>query len=121
MAIICIDNLRVDTIIGVHPWERRVKQTLHFDLQFSVDLQQSASSDTLADTVDYDAVARCVREQVSSSEYQLLEALAEQLCQGLVKNFALSWLQITISKPGALANSDAVRLVVEHGQPPANQ
>lgn len=113
--IIYIRNLKIDAIIGVVPWEREVKQTLHLDVEMAVDTSAAAVSDELADALDYAAVATRLSEVVGNSRFQLLEALAEQLVAVLQQEFAVSWLRLRIGKPGAVPAADEVGLIVERG------
>ncbi len=58
MDIIFIRELRIQTIIGVHPWERQTRRTLLLDLELGADVRPAAATDRLDDTLDYQAVAR---------------------------------------------------------------
>ena len=35
MDIVFIEDLRIDTVIGIYDWERRVRQTLSFDIEMA--------------------------------------------------------------------------------------
>lgn len=113
--IVYIRNLRIDTIIGVYPWEREIRQTLCFDLEMGADISAAGQSDNVADALDYSAVARRLKEVVSGSQFQLLEALAEQLVSVLQQEFAVTWLRLRIGKPGAVPGADEVGLLIERG------
>ena len=43
MDIIYLNDLRIDTIIGIYDWERAIKQTLSFDLEMATDIARSAA------------------------------------------------------------------------------
>jgi dihydroneopterin aldolase len=45
MDIIYLNDLRIDTIIGIYDWERRVKQTISLDLEMASDIRKAAASD----------------------------------------------------------------------------
>ena len=76
MDIIYLNDLRIDTIIGIYDWERRVKQTISLDLEMASDIRKAASSDDIQDTLNYKAVAKRLISFVESSEFQLVETLA---------------------------------------------
>jgi dihydroneopterin aldolase len=61
---------------GVLPEERTRAQPFEVDLDLAVDLDPAATSDRLADTVDYGEVATTVAAVVSGPSFELLEALA---------------------------------------------
>ena len=52
MDIVYIRGLRVDTVIGVYPWERKVRQVLEFDLEMASDAAAAARSEAIADALD---------------------------------------------------------------------
>jgi dihydroneopterin aldolase len=113
-----LKRLRIDTIIGIHPWERRVRQTLLLDLELGVDCAVAAASESVADTVDYTAVAACATDYVIAGEFRLLETLAQGLAAELMERFDLPRLRLRVAKPGAVVSADEVGVVIERGQRP---
>ena len=81
MDRVFIENLTVETVIGIYDWERRTKQTLIFDLEMSADIARAAASDDISDTLNYKSVAKRLIEFVGQSEYQLVETLAERCAE----------------------------------------
>src|SRR3569832_2078264 len=55
MDIIYIHDLRIDTVIGVFDWERRVRQTVILDLDMATDIRRAAATDALSDTLKQNA------------------------------------------------------------------
>jgi dihydroneopterin aldolase len=115
MDIIYLRDLRVDAKIGVWEWERLVLQTLVIDLDFALDIGVASSTDDLKDTVDYKAISDRIMEFVSSSEFNLLEALGENLCKILMEEFELPWLWLKINKLGVLSGVKDVGIIIERG------
>ena len=58
MDIVFINELRIETIIGIYDWERKVKQTISLDLETGTDIGKSAATDAIDDTLNYKAVAK---------------------------------------------------------------
>ena len=52
----------------------------------------------------------CIRD---SSQYQLVETLAENIAQMILREFGLEWVKITVSKPGAVRGSRDVGVIIE--------
>ncbi len=52
MDIVFINDLRIETIIGIYDWERKVKQTISLDLEMGTDIRQSAETDAIEDTLN---------------------------------------------------------------------
>ena len=57
-------------------------------------------SDRLADTVDYRAVAACVRDVSDAREYRLIEVLASSVANELAERFATERVRVRVRKPG---------------------
>ena len=114
--IVFIEDLRIQTVIGVYDWEREITQTVSLDLEMAFDIRDAAASDAIADTLDYKAVAKRLIQFVEGSEFQLVEALAEHCAQIVLDEFPVTWLRLKLSKPGAVRGSSAVGVVIERGE-----
>ncbi len=115
MDIIYLHDLRIDTVIGVFDWERRVKQRLILDLDMASDIRRAAASDDLADTLNYKAVAKRVIDYVEHSEFQLVETLAERVAELILTEFGVPWLRLRLNKQGAVRGARDVGVVIERG------
>lgn len=115
MDVIFITDLRIDTTIGIYDWERRIKQTVVLDLEMAVDCRKAAMTDTVDNTLDYKAITKRLIEFVSSSEYQLVETLAERSAEVIREEFGVPWLRLRLNKPGALRGARDVGVTIERG------
>ena len=113
---IFVRDLRTEAIIGIFDWERKVRQTLSFDLEFPGDIRRAAATDRIEDTLNYKSVAKRVLAFVEASECQLVETLAEQVAQLILREFAVEWVKITLNKPGALRGSRDVGVEIERSR-----
>ena len=111
--IVFIEDLRIQTVIGVYDWEREITQTVSLDLKMAFDIRRAAQSDAIADTLDYKAVAKRLIQFVEASEFQLVEALAEHCARIVLEEFPVDWVRLKLSKPGAVRGSSAVGVVIE--------
>ncbi len=105
--------LTAECIIGFIDWERRVKQTVVVDLELPVDCARAASTDEVSETVDYKRVAKRVLAYIEASEFKLVETLAQRLAELLLAEFALDWVRLSLSKPGAIRSSRDVGVTIE--------
>ena len=115
MDIVFINDLRIETIIGIYDWERKVKQTISLDLEMGTDIRKSAATDAIEDTLNYKAVAKRLIAFVGESEYQLVETLAEKIADIVLSEFDVPWLKLTVHKPGAVRGSRDVGVTIERG------
>lgn len=116
MDKIFLSELKVDTIIGIWDWERRIRQTVVIDLEMSADIARAAASDDVADTLNYKSVAKRIQDFVSASEFQLVETLAERIAAIIRDEFAVAWVKVRVNKPGAIRGSRDVGVVIERGK-----
>jgi dihydroneopterin aldolase len=114
--IVFIEDLRIQTVIGVFDWEREITQTISLDLQMAFDISRAAASDDIVDTLDYKAVSKRLIQFVEGSEFQLVEALAEHCANIVLNEFPVTWLHLKLSKPGAVRGSSAVGVIIERGE-----
>lgn len=105
---VLIESLKVEASIGVYDWEKRVRQSLEFDLALRCDFSQSAKSDKVEDAVDYAQVCALVAELCQSTHHDLLECLAEKILQACFEGFPVFEISMTIRKPGAVPAAKSV-------------
>jgi 7,8-dihydroneopterin aldolase/epimerase/oxygenase len=116
MDSIRIRGLKVEAIVGVHDWERKLPRPVVIDLELSTDAARAARNDALKDALDYAAVARVVGEFVGASQFQLVETLAERLAEKLRNEFAVAWVRLEVHKPGAVPGAQDVSVAIERGK-----
>ncbi len=119
MDIVYIRDLQIETIIGIYDWEREVRQTISLDLEMGADIRQAAASDDIQHTLNYKAVAKRLITFVEESQCLLVERLAEEIAAIVLGEFNVPWLQLRLSKPGALRGSKDVGIIIERGEKPA--
>lgn len=118
MNTVYIKGLRAEAVIGVYAWERDIRQALVLDLEMASDTARAATSDRIADALDYAAISERVIALVEGSEYQLIETLAEAVAAMIKADFAVPWLRLRVSKPGAVAAAEDVGVIIESGVRP---
>ncbi|MEM8562612.1 MAG: dihydroneopterin aldolase [Pseudomonadota bacterium] len=118
MDRVYIRALTVSTVIGVYPWEREIRQQLVFDLELASDNHRAAMNDCIEDAIDYAAISQRVIAFAENNHFQLIETMAEQVAQLILLEFSVSWLRLSLAKPGAVAQADAVGVIIERGRKP---
>jgi dihydroneopterin aldolase len=110
---IFIHALKTETIVGIFDWERQVKQTVLLDIEVSADIRKAAFTDSIDDTLNYKRVAKRVLGFIEESSFHLVETLAEHVAMLILEEFGVSWVSITLSKPGAIRSSRDVGVMLE--------
>lgn len=113
---IFLRGLSVQCIIGFIDWERRIPQTLVFDLEIPCDCKRAAASDNVEDTVDYKRIAKRILGWVPTTRFLLVETLAHHLALLLVSEFNLEWIRLSLNKPGAIRDSRDVGVQIERSR-----
>ncbi|PWG64923.1 dihydroneopterin aldolase [Sediminicurvatus halobius] len=117
MDTVFLKGLRIESVIGVHAWERAIRQRLELDLELAVDTAAAAGSDRLEDAVDYAALADTLQREAAAADCQLLEALAARLAAAVFAGHGGRWLRLTLNKPGAVPAARGVGVTIERTAP----
>ena len=118
MDTIFLHDLRVETVIGIWDWERKIRQTVAIDLEMSADIRNAAATDKVEDTLNYKAVAKRLQQFVADSSFQLVETLAEKIAEIVLGEFDVAWVRVRVNKPGAIRGARDVGVLIERGERP---
>lgn len=100
LNVIRIKNAVFYAYHGAVEDEQNLGGKFEFDVDMYCDLSAAAESDSLSKTVDYEKVYAFIHKTVLHKKYYLLEALANTIATGLLKEFtALHKVLIRIRKP----------------------
>jgi dihydroneopterin aldolase len=113
---IFVQELRVETRIGVYAWERRLSQTLVIDLQLALPSAKPFASDDFADALDYAAVVKRVQAFAADHPHKLLERFAETLAAVLRAEFGSPWVRVSVAKLAPIAGVKRLGVVIERGE-----
>ena len=116
MATIFIEQLAVNTTIGVLAWERQLKQTLLLDIELEYDISQASQSDKLEHTIDYTAITTMIIDFSTHASFQLLEAFGHSLLEKIHKEFSITWIRLRLTKHFAANHAKAVGVIMERGE-----
>jgi dihydroneopterin aldolase len=113
MDAILIRELRVEALIGIHPRERHVAQTVSIDLDIGLPGTAVFKSDKVADTIDYEQVALRIKALAASGRFRLVETLAERIARLVLDDLGAPWVKVSAAKVGILANAKLVGVTIE--------
>ena len=101
-----VKSLRIVTIIGIHPWERKEGQTvvLNLTLHKPINTGPGKVEQGLAfdPHYDYRKVVKVVTEHVEKSTYKTVEALATAVARVACTKCEIEKVTVSVEKPSAL-------------------
>jgi len=116
MDIIFVSELRLEILLGVYNWERKVPQMAQFDLEIGIPDVGHPRSDRISETIDYSKVVARVTDTVRDTHFLLVERLAEHVAQLVMTEFKAPWVKISVSKLAALKGVKRLGVTIERGQ-----
>lgn len=99
---IFLTDLRIETVVGIWDWERKIRQTVSIDLEMGADVATAAAHDDIEHTLNYKAVSKRVQSFVGESSFQLVETMAERVAELILTEFDVPWVRVRVNKPGAI-------------------
>lgn len=108
MDKVLIRQLKIDTVIGVYDWEKKINQSLFIDLDMAWDNRPAAATDDYQFALCYETVSNRLTALISEKPIELIETVAEKIAQCLLSEFKVTWVKVTVMKPGAVPSAAAV-------------
>lgn len=112
MDTIFIEQLGIDTLIGVYDWERQIRQRVILDIEMRFDIAAAAADDDVDKTLNYKAVAKRVIAFVESSEFALVETLSDRVAALILDEFDVEHVTLRLNKPFALRGAAGVGICI---------
>lgn len=112
---IYVRDLNLRCIIGIYPDERKDRQDVVVNLMLEGDFAKASRTDSIDDTANYKTITKSIIRLVESSEFYLVETLAEKIAAVCLDDPMVHRATVTLDKPGALrfARSVAVEITRE--------
>lgn len=116
MDIVFIQGLKIDCVIGIYDWEREIRQDIVLDIEMSADIKASSETDHINQTLDYKSVSKRLIDFVKTSEFQLVETLAEKITQVIINEFGVEKVKLTLNKGEAVTGAKGVGVIIERSR-----
>lgn len=113
---IFLNEMRIDTVIGIWDWERKIRQTVSVDLEMGTDIRRAAEADNIEQTLNYKLVAKRVQQYIADSDFQLVETMAEKVAGIILDEFEVPWVVVRINKPGAIRGARDVGVQIRRSR-----
>ncbi|HQR60126.1 MAG TPA: dihydroneopterin aldolase [Methylophilaceae bacterium] len=118
MDIIFLQEVKVETRLGVPEWERLKAQTIVLDIELAMPHSRACQTDAIEDTIDYGQIVARIRQTLAENSFKLVEALAEHVSQLVLAEFGTPWVKVRVGKPGILPGVKQLGVVIERGERP---
>ncbi len=106
-------GLSFEARIGFHDYELKTSQKIVVDLTAFVD-PLLGDDRPLSVRMDYYKANQLIRELVGNNSFQLIETLAENIAQLLLKNFDIRAVELTLTKfPLDMPNAVSVSYILK--------
>lgn len=117
MDILFLRDFRLELIIGVYEWERKVPQPVRLDLEIGLPDSKAAGSDHVADTIDYGAVAIRVKDALHNAprSIALVESVAELVAAIIRDEFGAPWVRVSVTKFAIVPGIKELGITIERG------
>ena len=119
MNTIFIDELRLDTRIGVYAWEQHLAQPVVLDIEYAPASAKPFLTDDFADAIDYAAVVARLKTFALEHRHKLIERFAEAIAEIVRSEFGAPWVRVRVAKLAPIAGLRHVGVVIERGMRPA--
>jgi dihydroneopterin aldolase len=116
MNTIFVQELRVETRIGVYAWEQHLSQPLLIDLELAIPSAKVFASGDFADALDYAMVVKRVRAFAADHPHKLPERFAEALAETLREEFGSPWVKVGVAKLAPMAGVKRLGVIIERGE-----
>lgn len=111
-----IRDLLLRTIIGINDDERVKKQDVIVNIELDADTKPAARSDAIDDAVNYRDIAKRTIDLVESSQFFLVERLAEEIAKLCLDDARVARVRVTVEKPTAVRFAKSVGVSIERGR-----
>jgi dihydroneopterin aldolase len=95
---IIIHELELPVQVGVPDAERARPQRLLVSVEMDIDFTAAVASDNLSQTVDYHAVVEYLRRLPAGRQWKLIETLAAEIADTLLREYSLKAVSVEIKK-----------------------
>ena len=116
MGTIGFEHLKISCHLGVEDLERQFLQDIYVDLYVEVDFAKSASTDSLKDTISYVFLSEMCIQIAQNKPFHLMESLANEILDSILKEYAIDTARIRIKKPNAIANAQNAVVELARGR-----
>lgn len=107
-----IRDMELACIVGINAKERQEKTNMLLNIVLTVNSMHAKDTDDIRDTLNYSDVYKKIRALEETTDYQLIETLADHICQICFEEPLAKKVVVTLEKPGIHAGSKSAGIEV---------
>lgn len=107
-----VSGLEIVASVGVYRHEQHYEQRIVISIELEIADRYDGCSDKLADVYDYQDAIRAARLTAASRHFNLIETLAERICEVCLENHDVRSVTVRIEKPDAVDYCRAVGIEI---------
>ena len=116
MDTIFISELKIETLVGIYDWEKKVPQTIQLDLEVGLPGEHAAKSGKIGDTIDYSKIVGRIEQLFKEQHFLLLEKAGESIADIIIREFKAPWVKVSIAKLAPLRGVKKLGITIERGK-----
>lgn len=113
MDKVFVENLEIETIIGIYDHERVNRQKVVLDIEMFCDIKPAAETEDIDKALNYKILTDELRTMVSESQFLLIETLAERVSEFILEDHKVAVVRLKLRKPDALEGNTNVGIEIE--------
>ena len=106
-----LKNLRAHSIVGVYEEEKKAPRPLVISLVVEYDHTKAIESDNIEHALDYALIENAVVAALATREFNLIETVAEFICQLLFADERVSEVTVEVEKPGVMRFAESISVI----------
>ncbi|MEM1398048.1 MAG: dihydroneopterin aldolase [Pseudomonadota bacterium] len=106
--VVFLRNLRLHAYIGAYEHEQNAPQPVVIDIAIDVRQPKGDVDDDLSKVLCYDKIHQGVKRLLSENHINLVETLAERVCNFVLEHPMASAVTVSVEKPAAITAADGV-------------
>ncbi len=107
-----IKDLILKISVGIHKYEKKIKQNVRFNLEIESDPNLLPLKDDLNTIINYETIINDIKKLTQKKHYNLLEELAEVIFANIFKNIYVKKIDLKIEKLDIIKNAGSVGIKI---------
>lgn len=113
MNILFIKELLIFTKIGIHSWEKKIKQKILIDIRIGIKKIHLIEQEKKINFIDYEVISKILIKKLEDKKFLLIEEIADKVIKIISNKIKCLWIEIKIQKPTAIQRAKSVGFLIK--------